>query len=259
MGRDQPAVPSAGHADGGDAARPHGRLADRSAAWEQWWSGIDGTPGEIVWDADARDLESDLEHFAAAFGQLPVVDVGCGDGRQTRFLARHFPTVLGVDASPSAIGRARAASPAPGVSYQIMDAGDHEAAAGLHRRLGDVNVYIRGVLQALPPAARPQAAGTIAELLGGTGTLFVKELPPEASSYFASVAARHGLPPGLARIMRLIPPGEISGPDLVRLFPADRFDVLSTGTSHMHTVNTLPDGEVIMVPAIYAVIRPRQA
>ena len=218
--------------------------------------GSTGHRGEIVWDADAHDLETDLEYFSAAFGtRLPVVDFGCGDGRQTRFLRRHFGTVLGADVSPSAIERAWAAGCAPGVSYRILDARDHEAAAGLHRELGDVNVYIRGVLQALSPAARPQAVETIAELLGGTGTLFVKELPREASSYFAAVAGRHGLSPGLARVMRLVPPGEISEPDLVRLFPADRFDVLSTGTSHMHTVNTLPDGEVITVPAIYAVIR----
>ena len=49
-------------------------------------------------------------------------------------------------------------------------------------------------------------------------TLFAKELPPTASSYFATVVERHGLLPGLARVLRLIPPGEISEPDLVRLF-----------------------------------------
>ncbi len=113
------------------------------------------------------------------------------------------------------------------------------------------------MLQALPPAARPRAVETIARLLGATGTLFAKELPPAATSYFAAVAERHGLSPGLARIMQLVPPGEISESGLVRLFPADRFEVMSTGTSHIHTVNTLSNGEVIMVPAIYALVRPR--
>jgi hypothetical protein len=118
-------------------------------------------------------------------------------------------------------------------------------------------MYIRGVLQALPPADRPRAVATIAQLLGATGTLFAKELPPEAGAYFSAVIERHGMPPGMPRMLRLIPPGAISEPDLVRLFPADRFEVMSTGTSHIHTVNTLPNGEVIMVPAIYAVVRPR--
>jgi hypothetical protein len=57
--------------------------------------------------------------------------------------------------------------------------------------------------------------------------------------------------------MQRIPPGQISQPELVRLFPTGRFEVLGTGTSRMHTVNTLPGGEVIMVPAIWTLIRPR--
>ena len=237
-------------------AIPAGR--DLAAVWERWWAGIGGTPGEIVWDADAGDLAADLEHFAASFGQrLPVVDFGCGDGRQTRFLGRHFATVLGVDISPAAIGRARAADNPPNVSYRVLDARDPGEAARLHRELGDVNVYVRGVLQALPPAARPRAVESLAGLLGATGTLFAKELPPQASSYFTALIQRHGLSPALNRVIRLIPPGQISESELVALFPAELFDMISTGTSHMHTVNTLPDGEVITVPAIWALVRPR--
>ena len=231
---------------------------DVAADWERWWTGIDGTPGEIVWDADAADLADDLDHFAALFGdRLPVVDLGCGNGRQTRYLGRHFPSVLGADVSAAAIRRARAAGTPPNVSYRVLDVRDPGEASRLHGELGDANVYIRGVLQALPPAARPRAVETIARLLGDTGTLFAKELPPQASAYFAAVVEQHGMSTGLARIMRLIPPGEISEPELVRLFPAGRFDVKSTGASHIRTVNTLPNGDLITVPAIYAIVRPR--
>lgn len=233
---------------------------DLALAWERWWAGIGGTPGEVVWEADPGDLEADLDHFADAFSPaLPVVDFGCGDGRQTRFLARYFPTVLGVDISAAAIGRARAADNPPGVSFQILDARDPASAARLYGEIGDANVYIRGVLQALPPASRPRAAQAIAALLGAAGTLFAKELPPEAASYFADVTQRYGLPPGLAKVMRHVRPGQISLPELTRLFPADRFEVLGTGTSRMHTVNTLPGGEVISVPAIWALTRVRKS
>lgn len=86
-----------------------------------------------------------------------------------------------------------------------------------------------------------------------------KELPPQAAAYFATLIERHGLPPGLAKVMRHIPPGQISLPDLVGLIPAGRFEAISTGTSRMHTVNALPGGEVISVPATWALIRPRTA
>ena len=36
-----------------------------------------------------------------------VLDIGCGNGRQTRFLARHFQKVVGVDISAAAVELAR--------------------------------------------------------------------------------------------------------------------------------------------------------
>ena len=46
--------------------------------------------------------------------------------------------------------------------------------------------------------------------------------------------------------------------DLDVLFPPNRFTLLSTGKSHIHTVHTLPTGEVVKVPAFYAILRQRQ-
>ena len=228
--------------------------------WERWWTAVDGTPGEIVWDADETDLTADLAVFAGAFDpSLPVIDLGCGNGRQTRFLARHFETVVGTDISPAAVEHARAAENPPNVSYRVLDASSSEQAAQLHGELGDVNVYIRGVIQSLPVASRPRFVEAIALLLGECGALFAKELPPEASVYFGTLVERHGVWAELERVMQLIPPGQITQAELMRLFGADRFEVVTTGDSHIHTVNRLPDGEVIEVPAIFALIRPARA
>jgi SAM-dependent methyltransferase len=91
--------------------------------WERWWAGVNDAPGEIVWDPDASDLEADLEVFGRAFDpDRPVIDLGCGNGRQTRFLARRFRTVIGADISPSAIRRAAAAENPANVSYHVLDA-----------------------------------------------------------------------------------------------------------------------------------------
>jgi len=229
-------------------------------SWEHWWATLDGTPGEIVWDADATDLANDLEFFKRLFDAgLPVVDFGCGNGRQSRLLARHFERVVGVDFSPSAVEHARAVDTPPNVGYRVLDARDPADAQRLHAELGDVNVYVRGVLQAMPPADRPRAIESLARLAGEAGTVFAKELTPEAAPYFAKLVERHGLTPGMARMLQQIPPGQITLPELLSLFSYASLDVVATGTSHMHTVNRWPDGEVVIVPAIYAIAQRHRA
>ena len=42
------------------------------------------------------------------------------------------------------------------------------------------------------------------------------------------------------------------------LFPPDRFTLLRTDKSHIRTVHTLPTGEVVKVPAFYAILRPQK-
>jgi SAM-dependent methyltransferase len=225
-------------------------------SWDRWWATLDGTPGEIVWDADAADLATDLEFFGRLFdARLPVVDFGCGDGRQSRLLAHHFERVVGVDFSPAAVERAHAFDNPPNVGFRVLDARHLADAQRLHAELGDVNVYIRGVLQAMPPADRPRAFESLARLVGEAGTVFAKELTPEAGAYFAKLVERHGLMPGMARMLQQIPPGQITLPELLSLFSDAGLDVVATGTSHMHTVNRWPNGEVVMVPAISAIVQ----
>jgi SAM-dependent methyltransferase len=211
------------------------------AVWERWWAGVNNAPGEIVWDPDSADLTADLEVFGRSFDpDLPVIDLGCGNGGQTRFLARRFRAVIGADISPSAIRHAAAADNPANVSYRVLDASVRDEAERMHEELGDANVYVRGVLQSLPPAARPRAVDSIAVLLGESGTLFAKELPPQASEYFADLVQRHGLWPELERVMRLIPPGQITEQELVSLFSPERFEVIGTGQGLIDTLNGCP-------------------
>ena len=163
----------------------------QQAVWERWWSGIEGAPGEIVWDADESDLVADLGVIGAAFDRsLPLIDLGCGDGRQTRFLARYFDPVVGVDISTAAVERASRLENPPHVSYRVLDASSPEAAEQLHAQMGDANVYVRGVLQALDPADRPNAIRSIRTLLGETGTLLPRNCrprrPPTSSRWLSA-------------------------------------------------------------------------
>src|SRR5712691_7083703 len=92
-------------------------------AWERFWSTATGAPGEIFWDAaPLHAAQQDLVLFHDYVDpQLPLIDLGCGNGTQTRFLADHFARVLGTEISPAAVEIARAQNSAPNISYRILD------------------------------------------------------------------------------------------------------------------------------------------
>ena len=232
-----------------------------STSWEGFWSTVCGASGEIFWDADpAHASQQDLGLFQSYTDpQLPLIDLGCGNGTQTRFLAKHFARVMGTEISPAAIALARTKNAAPNLSYRILDVLCPGDAQALHEDIGDANLYMRGVLHQLSPADQATAIQSIEQLLGTTGILYLIELSSAAESYLTQLIKQDGPPLGLARVFQHgITPGMLNENDLEVLFPPDRFTLLSTGESHIHTVHTLPTGEVVKVPAFYAILRQRK-
>jgi len=230
-------------------------------SWESFWSTSTGAPGEIFWDADpAHAAQQDLVLFQdSADPQLPLIDLGCGNGTQTRFLADHFARVIGTEISPAAIEIARTKHATPNVSYRVLDVLSPNDAQALHEEIGDANLYMRAVLHQLSPADHATAIQSIERLLGRKGVLYLVELSSAAEPYFAQLIAQYGPPPGLARVFQhQITPGMVNENDLEVLFPPDRFMLLRTGPSHIYTVHTLPTGEVVKVPAFYAILRRLQ-
>jgi SAM-dependent methyltransferase len=231
-----------------------------STSWESFWSTSTGAPGEIFWDADpAHAAQEDLALFQGYLNpQLPMIDLGCGNGTQTRFLADHFAKVMGTEISPAAVEIARTKHAAPNVSYRVLDVLCPDDAQALHEEIGDANLYMRAVLHQLSPADHATAIESIERLLGRKGILYLAELSSAAEPFFAQLIQQYGPPPGLARVFQhQITPGMLHENSLASLFPADRFTLLKTGPSHVRTVHSLPTGEVVNVPAFYAVIRRR--
>ena len=231
-------------------------------SWEGFWSTLNGTSGEIFWDADpAHAAQQDLPLFQDyADPQLPLIDLGCGNGTQTRFLADHFARVMGTEIAPAAVEIARTKNAAPNITYRVLDVLRPDDAQALHEEIGDANVYMRAVLHQLSPADHTTAIQSIERLLGIRGILYFVELSSAAEPYFTQLIKQYGPPPGLARVFQhAITPGMVNENDLEVLFPPDRFTLLGTGQSHIHTVHTLPTGEVVKVPAFYAVLRRRQS
>jgi ubiquinone/menaquinone biosynthesis C-methylase UbiE len=230
-------------------------------SWEGYWSTATGAPGEIFWDADPpHAAQQDLVLFQDYVDpQLPLIDLGCGNGTQTRFLADHFARVIGTEISPTAVDIAQTKNAAPNVSYRIFDVLCPGDAQALHEEIGDANVYMRTVLHQLSAADHATAIQSIERLLGRSGILYFVELSSAAEPYFTQLITQYGPPPGLARVLQhAITPGMLNENDLEVLFPSDRFTLLGTGQSHIHTVHTLPTGEVVKVPAFYAILRQRQ-
>ena len=232
-----------------------------ATSWEGFWSTLSGTPGEIFWDADpAYAAQQDLVLFQDyADPQLPLIDLGCGNGTQTRFLADHFARVIGTEISPAAVQISQTKNAAPNTSYRVFDVLCPDDSQALHEEIGDANLYMRAVLHQLSPADHATAIQSIERLLGRSGILYLVELSSDAEPYFAQLIQQYGPPPGLARVFQhQITPGMLHENNLESLFPSDRFTILGTGQSHIRTVHTLPTGEVVKVPAFYAILRRRQ-
>ncbi|MFI9227273.1 methyltransferase domain-containing protein [Streptomyces rimosus] len=226
-------------------------------AWEGFWRDAPAGEGEVFWDSDpSLTAELHLPLFAGHFdAALPVVDLGCGNGTQTRFLAGRYPRAIGVDLSAAAVAHARADDPSGVAEYRCLDASDPASVRALHGELGEVNVYLRGVLHQCASEDRPRIVANIATLLGRRGRIFAVE-PAEASrDVFASLAQGPGGPPGKLRAVLAhgIAPGEMADSVVPELLAAYGLRVLGTGRLPLLTTEYRADGSRIEIPTNWLV------
>ncbi|MGW1179106.1 class I SAM-dependent methyltransferase [Kitasatospora sp. NPDC002543] len=230
-------------------------------AWEGFWRDAPEAPGSVIWDAEpAFSAEHHLTLFRPHLADpaLPLVDLGCGNGTQTRFLAERFPVVLGVDLSAAAVDLARRCDPAGRAEFTRLDATDAEAVRALWHRLGDANVYVRGVIHQSEPADRPRVVEAIRILLGARGRAFVFELSEAAKGVLGElVRDPAGPPPKLRPVFSHgLAPAEVADAAFPGLFHAAGLDVLATGELPLATTESTPDGEPIELPAHWLVAGP---
>ncbi|MFE3682814.1 class I SAM-dependent methyltransferase [Streptomyces sp. NPDC059095] len=228
-------------------------------AWEQFWREAPDEQGAVFWDAEpALTAARHLAHFAARIDrpELPLVDLGCGNGTQTRYLAARYPRVVGVDLSPAAVEQARSQDPDREAEFEQLDATDPKAVHELHGRLGDANVYVRGVLHQCEPADRLPVAEAVATLLGEHGRAFVLELAEAAKAVLAGLAQRpQGPPPKLRPVFAHgLTPAEVSDAALDQLLAEARLSVLAEGQLPLITTEYTPDGRRIELPARWLVV-----
>ncbi|MFI6012366.1 class I SAM-dependent methyltransferase [Streptomyces sp. NPDC051243] len=227
-------------------------------AWEGFWREAPEEPGAVFWDAEpALTAGRHLALFEAHLADpgLPMVDLGCGNGTQTRFLADRFPRVLGADLSAAALDHARRADPAGQAAYRLFDAVEKAEAETLHAELGDANVYMRGVLHQAEPDDRQSMVNGIATLVGERGRAFLVELSESAKPVLMGLAqSPAGPPPKLAPVFRHgIAPGEVADAAVPEYLRAAGLTVLASGELPLVTTESGPDGTRIALPSKWVV------
>ncbi|MCX4820359.1 class I SAM-dependent methyltransferase [Streptomyces sp. NBC_01142] len=228
-------------------------------AWEGFWSEASDAPGEVLWDAEPA-LTSGV-HLAlyephVTDPDLTLVDLGCGNGTQTLFLADRFPHVLGVDLSAAAIELARHKDGRGGARFRETDAVDGQLVTELHAELGDANVYLRGVLHQCDPQDRQALADSVATLVGERGRAFVVELAEAAGQQLMGLANRpEGPPPKLQPVLRHgIVPGAVADSDVAEFFREAGLAVFASGELPLTTTEYMPDGSRIELPSKWLVV-----
>jgi SAM-dependent methyltransferase len=226
-------------------------------AWERFWQDAPDGTGGVFWDADPSVTAAvHLPHFAAHFDPgLPLVDLGCGNGTQTRYLAGHYPRVVGVDLARAAVARARHDDPHGLAGYEQLDGVDAEAVARLHAELGDANVYMRGVLHQCRATDRAALVAGIAALTGERGRVFAVELAEAAKGVLAGLAAGPQGPPLKLRAVFAhgIAPGEVADAAVPGYFHEAGLTVLAEGEQPLVTAEFTEDGTPIEVPSKWLV------
>lgn len=228
-------------------------------AWEGFWREAPDGPGEVFWDAGPeRTAAVHLALFEPHLTtpDLPLVDLGCGNGTQTRYLADRFSRVIGVDLSTAAVDLARRADPDGRAAYRVLDAADGTQAEALHADLGDANVYVRGVLHQCEPEDRQRLIDTVATLVGERGRACLVELSEAAKPVLMGLAAGPGGPPAkLAPVFRHgIAPGEVSDAAIPRYLSASGLALVAHGELPLITTEHTADGTRIELPSRWYVV-----
>jgi SAM-dependent methyltransferase len=242
---------------------------DQKAAWNRYWSSVKSTgrDGEAHWDAGSEaELGEALDRVRTHMDlSLPILDLGCGNGRHSRLLAKHFPKVLGVDVSPQAIEKAvEETSDREKISYRVLDLAAPGAGKALASELGAMNVYIRGVLHVLDPESRAVMVENIWDLLGEKGMVFLQETnySGNALNYLSYMGATFThIPTPLKRALAsgIRKPDHFGDRQLKQFFPASRWHTLESGETVIHTVPVRGHtaGDFHPVPAFFALVRRR--
>jgi SAM-dependent methyltransferase len=132
--------------------------------------------GVTPWDQ--REIPAPVR--AAAASRVPgrAVDLGCGTGRQARYLAAQGWDVTAVDFIATAIARARRGDPHSAVAWRVADVTDVSTVDPDGALAGTVDLILdNGCLHGLTAPERAGWARTVGALAAPGATLLIRAAP----------------------------------------------------------------------------------
>ncbi|MET7440336.1 class I SAM-dependent methyltransferase [Streptomyces sp. NPDC005496] len=238
---------------------------DYRNAWEGYWKETSDAPGDAIWDADPALTSIPHSELLLPYADTArtIVDLGCGNGTQTRYLATRFARAVGVDLSHAAIEHARRAGRDDGsdAEFQQLDLTDSEAVRAVHARLGDSHVYMRAVIHQSEPRARAAVAAAVAEIVGVEGRAFVVELTAASRQVLQQAASGpDGPPPKLLRVFHHgLKPADAADDEVPRVLGEAGLEILAEGDTTLPQTEYMADGTRIDLPARWFVLAGRRA
>nr|MBS0037050.1 class I SAM-dependent methyltransferase [Saprospiraceae bacterium] len=226
-------------------------------SWEAYYQSVGGDIGEVPWDV-VPELAAEKDRFRMVKyfrPNLPLVDVGCGTGTQTRFLSETFERVIGTDVSAGAIEMASNRYGPSGPEFRQMDILNEGQVSELHEELGDCNLYMRGTLQQILKSDRGNFSRSVKRLLGENGHLYFIELSPDARSFFLGLHRElGGLPAQLKRVLaeKVTKMVGVGLEEVTNIFDSSDFIIHEKGRDSIALKISATDR--VNVPAVYGII-----
>lgn len=235
-------------------------MADYAKNWDKYYRRTyHFLQNKSLWEVNPSEAVAvDQKHFGTYLTtDLPIIDIGCGTGEQAVFLRQHYPKVLGVDVAKEAIKIAQERYQTVDVTFDTLDISDVSKAREIAAELGPSNIYIRGVLHQTLEEDREDILTVLQLLMGAKGRLYLIEVADNIRQHLQEqVPSFTQLPDSMRRaLVSNLPPKGLSEEHLTDWFPSDQFQLLKAGSGFLATNLELPDGDMLQVPAIFAVVQ----
>ena len=211
-----------------------------------------------LWDVEVSDsIELDFQQVRAYLHfELPIIDVGCGVGKQVGFLSEHFPKAIGIDVSKFAIRLAKQSIQRNNVQFIAGDIADKSFADEVFMDIGPSNVYMRGVLHQIEEDDLSSFISGLETICGDSGRLIFNEVSSEIRNYLESnEKGFSNLPDRMKQVfISDLPPIGLSPKSVSNLF-GENWEIEACMNSHLATNILFSDGRPIQIPSILSVLK----